>query len=291
MRLTFLLAAAGLALAAPTTAAAPKPAYRAYVDGRWGQIHVRVAGPATGPTVVLVHKMVWSSIEFAKAQPRLAALGIRSIVVDLPGYGLSDGPAAQLSAEDYADDLLPILNHFKVSRAVMVGANTGATLVAAFAASPDADRGGGDGRPADLHRQGPDRLHGREGIRPHATAARRRAGRALGGNRQARRRRCADRRGDPDRAAAVLPGGAALSLRPPGDRPVSAARGARYAGRAGDAAYLPGRPTAPRVADAETRASGVHAHGDWLDPDDRGLSGARPLADAIAGYVLALPRR
>jgi pimeloyl-ACP methyl ester carboxylesterase len=133
MRLTFLLAAAGLALAAPTTAAAPKPAYRAYVDGRWGQIHVRVAEPATGPTVVLIHKMVWSSIEFAKAQPRLAALGIRSIVVDLPGYGLSDGPAAQRSAEDYADDLLPVLNHFKVSRAVMVGANTGATLAAAFA--------------------------------------------------------------------------------------------------------------------------------------------------------------
>lgn len=133
MRLTCLVSVAALALATPTTAAAPASTYRAYVEGRWGQIHVRVAGPATGPTVVLVHKMVWSSIEFSKAQPRLAARGIRSIAVDLPGYGLSDGPATQPSAEDYADDLLPILDHFKVKRAVMIGANTGATLVAAFA--------------------------------------------------------------------------------------------------------------------------------------------------------------
>jgi pimeloyl-ACP methyl ester carboxylesterase len=106
---------------------------RDYVDGRWGQIHVRVDGPANGPTVVLVHKMVWSSVEFSKAQPFLAARGVRSIAIDLPGYGLSDAPEAQPSADDYADDFLPVLNHFKVKRAVVVGANTGATLAAAFA--------------------------------------------------------------------------------------------------------------------------------------------------------------
>lgn len=128
--------AIALALLAATPAAfAAKPAdgFRAYVDGRWGQIHVRVAGPENGPTVVLVHKMVWSSIEFSKAQPYLTARGIRSIAVDLPGYGLSDSPDAQPSANDFADDLIPVLDHFKVKKAVMVGANTGATLVVAFA--------------------------------------------------------------------------------------------------------------------------------------------------------------
>ncbi|QBM75125.1 alpha/beta hydrolase [Sphingomonas sp. AAP5] len=138
MRVVTIAIALGLATLSAAGDASPgtRPeatSYRAYVDGRWGQVHVRVAGPANGPTVVLVHKMVWSSIEFSKAQPWLAARGIRSIAVDLPGYGLSDSPAAQPSAEDYADDLLPILDHFKARKAVMVGANTGATLVTAFA--------------------------------------------------------------------------------------------------------------------------------------------------------------
>jgi len=132
LKIALAITCAGLAssaLAKPLTSSS----YRAYVDGRWGQVHVRVAGPESGPTVVLVHKMVWSSIEFSKAQPWLAARGIRSIAVDLPGYGLSDSPEAQPSADDYADDLIPVLDHFKVTKAVMVGANTGATLVAAFA--------------------------------------------------------------------------------------------------------------------------------------------------------------
>src|ERR1700710_1551669 len=98
------LTALGLAgaVATPPAFARPADSFRAYVDGRWGQIHVRVAGPENGPTVVLVHKMVWSSIEFSKAQPWLAARGIRSIAVDLPGYGLSDSPDKQPSADDYA---------------------------------------------------------------------------------------------------------------------------------------------------------------------------------------------
>ena len=134
MRLLNLLVLAGSILSlTPAAAAERSGSYRAYVDGPWGQIHVRVDGPAKGPTVVLVHKMVWSSIEFAKAQPILAKRGVRSIAVDLPGYGLSDGPAAEPSADDYADALLPVLDGMGVRKAVMVGANTGATLVTAFA--------------------------------------------------------------------------------------------------------------------------------------------------------------
>ena len=37
----------------------------------------------------MLHKMVWSSVQFEKVQPLLAAQGIRSAAVDLPGYGMS----------------------------------------------------------------------------------------------------------------------------------------------------------------------------------------------------------
>jgi pimeloyl-ACP methyl ester carboxylesterase len=127
------LCAAALALCAPAAVAQATPDhYRAYVEGPWGQIHVRVDGPATGPTVILLHKMVWSSLEFEKAQPVLAKLGVRTISVDLPGYGLSDEPSFEPSAEQYADALIPVLDYFKLKKADVLGTDTGASIAVAF---------------------------------------------------------------------------------------------------------------------------------------------------------------
>ena len=50
---------AALLILAGTAQAADR--YRAYIDGPWGQIHVRVAGKASDPTVVILHQMTWSS--------------------------------------------------------------------------------------------------------------------------------------------------------------------------------------------------------------------------------------
>lgn len=111
------------------------PRFRTYIDGPWGQIHVRVDGPgaADPPTVVLLHQMVWSSLQFERVQPLLAEYGIRSIAVDLPGYGLSDGPSHVPTAAEYGDALLPVLDHFDLTKAILHGNHTGATIIAAFA--------------------------------------------------------------------------------------------------------------------------------------------------------------
>jgi hypothetical protein len=61
-----LKAVIAAALVLPTPAVPATPGFRAYVDARWGQMHGRVAGPAFGPVVILVHKMVWSSVEFSR---------------------------------------------------------------------------------------------------------------------------------------------------------------------------------------------------------------------------------
>ena len=107
--------------------------YRAYIDGPWGQIHVRVAGKASDPTVVILHQMTWSSEQYAHALPELASRGVRAIAVDIPGYGESDGPSDPSSAAQYADALLPVLDHFTLKRAILLGTNTGATFVTVFA--------------------------------------------------------------------------------------------------------------------------------------------------------------
>ncbi len=119
-------------LLAAAEARAAADHYRAYVNGRWGQIHVRVYGQAGQPTLILLHKMVWSSLEFEHAQPVLARLGVRSIAVDLPGYGLSDPPPSQPTADDFADDLLPVLEAFRLKKADILGTDTGATVAVAF---------------------------------------------------------------------------------------------------------------------------------------------------------------
>ena len=124
-----------LALTFLMTAAAAAEPRQDYVDGPWGQIHVRVDGPAApgAPTVFLIHQMVWSSAQFKYAQPQLAALGVRSIAVDLPGYGLSDGPDHVPDADAYADALLPVLDRYGGARAILFGNHTGVTVIASLA--------------------------------------------------------------------------------------------------------------------------------------------------------------
>jgi pimeloyl-ACP methyl ester carboxylesterase len=116
----------------------PAPRYGAYIDGPWGQIHVRVEGESSQPTVVLVHQMVWSSEQFRFGQLALAQRGVRSIAIDIPGYGESDGPPTLPTAAQYAENLLPVLEYFGLHAANFLGTNTGAAFIAAFAdAHPD----------------------------------------------------------------------------------------------------------------------------------------------------------
>lgn len=127
----------GLSAPLARAAAGPRP-YGAYIDGPWGQIHVRVAGRSTDPTVILVHMMVWSSEQFHFGQLALAQRGIRSIAIDIPGYGMSDGPPTLPNAYQYAENFVPVLRYFGLRSANFLGSNTGAAFIAAFAdAHPD----------------------------------------------------------------------------------------------------------------------------------------------------------
>jgi len=125
-----------LAVAAPMPGlamAAPDGPHRDYVDGPFGQIHVRIDGRADQPTAILLHRMVWSSVQFEAVQPLMAVNGVRTIAVDLPGYGLSDSPSREPTAGEYADALLPVLAHFNLQRVDLVGSDTGSVIAIAFA--------------------------------------------------------------------------------------------------------------------------------------------------------------
>ena len=76
---------------------------RQFIDGRYGQMHLRIAGPETPtrPALVCLHMFPQSGRNFEKL---VAAASEHRIVVapDFPGYGESDPPPSPITASDYA---------------------------------------------------------------------------------------------------------------------------------------------------------------------------------------------
>lgn len=107
-----ILRAAGIALMLCWTVAAfagdaPAPVVqRQYVNGPYGQIHVRIARPASRsaerhPPLVCFHYTPGSGRMYAALMPHLATDRV-VIAVDTPGYGGSDAPATQPTLAEYA---------------------------------------------------------------------------------------------------------------------------------------------------------------------------------------------
>jgi pimeloyl-ACP methyl ester carboxylesterase len=107
---------------------------RAYVDGRWGQVHLTMAGPEDGPPLVLLHQSPLSGAQFAPALPLLARAGLRAIAVDTAGFGQSDPPPAPASIAEHAEALGLVLDRLGLARAHLLGHHTGAMIAASFAA-------------------------------------------------------------------------------------------------------------------------------------------------------------
>jgi pimeloyl-ACP methyl ester carboxylesterase len=108
---------------------------KGYAATPMGQVHYRDIGPKSAKVpLLLVHQAWMSLIEFAEIQDELAKLGIRSIAVDTPGYGMSDPAPGQPSIRDLADNLVPVLDDLHVRRVIIVGHHTGSLIAASFAA-------------------------------------------------------------------------------------------------------------------------------------------------------------
>ena len=135
--LTSMLAAPSLALPDP---ASPR-LRRSYVDGPYGQLHVRVAEPTTrptGPPVAMLHQSPLSGRMFERILPLLAVDRI-AISVDTPGYGESDRPITRPSLRGYGDAIIDGLTKEFGPTFDVVGYHTGAAIAAELAARRPAD--------------------------------------------------------------------------------------------------------------------------------------------------------
>ncbi|HUG84332.1 MAG TPA: alpha/beta hydrolase [Euzebya sp.] len=104
-----------------------------------GRLTVGAWGPAEGPVVVAAHGITSSHVFWTLVGEELAADGIRLVAPDLRGRGLSADLPGPSSIPRHAGDLMAVLDHLGVQRALVVGHSMGG-FVAAVAAVGHPDR-------------------------------------------------------------------------------------------------------------------------------------------------------
>ena len=119
---------------------------RRFVDGPYGQIHLRIAenAEAEKPPLVLFHPTPYSS-DYYKDFITIMAADRPVIAIDTPGYGDSAPPPEPLSLPDYASAIAAALEALGYGndegKVDMLGFHTGALIAAELAASrPDLAR-------------------------------------------------------------------------------------------------------------------------------------------------------
>jgi pimeloyl-ACP methyl ester carboxylesterase len=90
-------------------------------------------GPAKGPTIVCIHGLTANHTCWASVADVLSPAH-RLIAYDLRGRGESDKPEKGYSLALHGEDLLGLLDHFGLKKAVLVGHSLGAHIAVRFAA-------------------------------------------------------------------------------------------------------------------------------------------------------------
>lgn len=97
------------------------------------RLHYTERGPAEAPPVVLLHGLLWSSRMFERLVTHLPEH--RAVLLDLHGHGKSSRPAdpSRYTWQALADDVLTVLDHLGMERAVVGGLSLGANVTLATA--------------------------------------------------------------------------------------------------------------------------------------------------------------
>ncbi|ADB54084.1 alpha/beta fold hydrolase [Conexibacter woesei] len=117
----------------------PDEPRRSGSEAQLGDVRVRyVERPGVRPEVLLLHGLPGTAEDFERVTPLLA--GHRTIALDRPGFGFSDGGYHPLTEQLTAIEAL--LDQLAIRRVIVVGHSYGGTLALAFAARhPERVRG------------------------------------------------------------------------------------------------------------------------------------------------------
>lgn len=99
-------------------------------DGR--RLQYAEYGDPQGLPVIHIHGVLGCRYERLPDDGSTSGLGVRLIIPDRPGYGLSD-PAPGHGYLDFADDLLQLVDHLDIPQCSIMGLSVGAIYGSAFA--------------------------------------------------------------------------------------------------------------------------------------------------------------
>ncbi len=108
-------------------------ARRTYADGPFGQVHFLELG--SGAPLVLLHQAPMCAHQFDAVAPLLSTAGFRTLSIDLPGFGGSDGPAAPPTIADYATAIPCVLDALEIAEADVLGHHAGSLVATELALS------------------------------------------------------------------------------------------------------------------------------------------------------------
>lgn len=118
---------------------APARLRRMYIDGRYGQLHLTAAYPATGgfdeaTPIIFLHAEDGTGADF---NPCAALLGTdrSTYAPDLPGSGGSDAPKGHLAVAGLALAVLDLLENLRLRQVDLVGCGRGALVAFELAAT------------------------------------------------------------------------------------------------------------------------------------------------------------
>ncbi|HEX6164847.1 MAG TPA: alpha/beta hydrolase, partial [Vicinamibacterales bacterium] len=89
-------------------------------------------GPKHGDAVFLLHGYSDSAFSFSRIMPLLPS-SIRAIAPDLRGHGTSDRPASGYRIDDFAADVVQMMDALRVPRATIVGHSMGSFVAQSIA--------------------------------------------------------------------------------------------------------------------------------------------------------------
>lgn len=106
------------------------PVRRGYADGRFGQIHYRIANPTSETAkrpLLCFHMSPYSGVIY---EPFLAEMGKdrTAIAMDTPGFGNSDPSPAPPSIEDYAGVAADLMKSLDITSVDVMGYHTGSKV-------------------------------------------------------------------------------------------------------------------------------------------------------------------
>lgn len=106
---------------------------RGYAAGPFGQVHYQDVSPSNpkGLPLLLIHQAPMTLRQFDSVYGPLAQRGIRSISIDIPGFGQSSPPDFVPSCDDYATMVPAVLDHLGLEQADLLGHHTGAMVATA----------------------------------------------------------------------------------------------------------------------------------------------------------------